>query len=213
MSTMTLGPDPNERYPIEDYKNAQFIKNGLKNPNIVVGDYTYYDARHGEAFEDQVLYHFEFLGDHLIIGKFCSIASGTIFLMSGANHKMDGFSTYPFHQFGHGWERFPLGLVSRGDTIVGNDVWIGKDAVIMPGVTIGDGAIIGTRSVVTSDVYPYTIVAGNPTRLIRQRFSDEIINELLNIKWWDWDIETISANIDVITGADVEALKKIVPHY
>ncbi|MBV8694549.1 MAG: CatB-related O-acetyltransferase [Chloroflexi bacterium] len=115
--------------------------------------------------------------------------------------KMGGFSTYPFNIFGHGWERFAPSkddLPLKGDTVVGNDVWIGKDAVIMPGVTIGDGAIIGTRSVVTRDVHPYTIVGGNPARLIRKRFPDDIIDELLNIKWWGWDIETISANIDVI---------------
>ena len=151
-----------------------------------------YDSRNGESFEEQVLYHYEIFGDKLMVGKFCSIAPGVTFIMNGANHKMDGFSTYPFNIFGHGWEKFTPAIEElpfKGDTMIGNDVWIGMDATIMPGVTIGDGAIIAAKSVVVKDVQPYTIVGGNPAKEMKKRFSDDIIAELLDTKWWDWDLE------------------------
>ena len=209
---MTLGPNPNQRYPIEGLTTVQFIKNGLTRPNIEVGEYTYYDGRPGEAFEDRVLYHYEIFGDHLRIGKFCAIGPGTTFIMNGANHRMSGFSTYPFNLFGHGWERVTPSLDDlpfKGDTIIGNDVWVGMDATILPGITIGDGAIIATKAVVTRDVPPYTIVGGNPARRIAQRFSDDVIVALLEIKWWDCDSTTIATYLEAITGADIDALRNM----
>jgi virginiamycin A acetyltransferase len=155
-----------------------------------------------------VLYNYG--SDRLIIGKFCAIATQVKFIMNGANHKLDGVSTYPFPIFGHGWEVAMdkiMHLPSRGDTVVGNDVWIGYEALIMPGVTVGDGAIIAARSVVTSDVPPYTIVGGNPARPLKQRFSDATITQLLEIRWWDWDIEKIGRNIHLIMESDIDVLR------
>ncbi|QTL52376.1 Vat family streptogramin A O-acetyltransferase [Priestia aryabhattai] len=194
---------------------VQFIKNTTTRPNIIVGDYSYYDARNGESFEDQVLYHYEFFGDRLVIGKFCAIAPGVTFIMNGANHRMDGFSTYPFNIFGGGWEKHTPTLnqlLFKGDTIIGNDVWMGTDTVIMPGINIGDGAIIAAKSVITKDVEPYTIVGGNPAQKIKERFPEQIINKLLEIKWWDLTIDIISAHIDVIVNGDIEKLEKLKNH-
>jgi len=207
------GPNPNNKFPIEGHKNVQFIKNTITKPNIFVGDYSYYDSRNGELFENQVLYHYEILGDKLLIGKYCAIAPGVTFIMNGANHKMNGFSTYPFNLFGNGWEKYTPTLNDlpfKGNTVIGNDVWIGMDATIMPGVTVGDGAIIAAKSVVTKNIEPYTIAGGNPAKLIKKRFSEIIIEKLLKIKWWNWDIEIISNNINIITGGDIEALKNVI---
>ncbi len=184
------GPDPSLKYPLEkldlfvDTKRVCFIKNIIKNPNIEVGDYTYYDDPVSpDNFEDNVLYLYPFSKEKLIIGKFCTIATGVKFIMSGANHKMDGFSTFPFSVFKRGWEKgFDMtSLPSKGDTVVGNDVWLAYDATVMPGVSIGDGAIIGSKAVVTKDVAPYSIVGGNPARVIKMRFDDQTINALLEI--------------------------------
>jgi virginiamycin A acetyltransferase len=163
-----------------------------------------------ENFERNVLYHFPFIGDKLIIGKFCAIARGVKFIMNGANHKTSGVSTYPFFIFGHGWEKAapqPGDLPYKGDTVIGNDVWIGYDALIMPGVKIGDGAIISSRAVVVSDVPAYAVVGGNPARVIKQRFEDAVAAELQHMAWWDWPLEAITANLGLITGGDVLALK------
>ena len=207
-------PDPKILHPMEGFPQVCFIKNIVSNPNIIIGDYTYYDdPEDSENFERNVLYHFPFIGDKLIIGKFCAIAKNVKFIMNGANHKISGFSTYPFYIFGNGWERVipePSEFPFKGDTVIGNDVWIGYEALIMPGVKIGDGAIIAAKSVVTKDVKPYAIVGGNPAKVIRQRFSDEIINVLLEIGWWNWDIEKITVNLEKIVGADIEALKNCV---
>ncbi len=204
-------PDPKVTHPMKGFPQVCFIKNTVANPNIIIGDYTYYDdPEDSENFERNVLYHFPFIGDKLVIGKFCALARGVKFIMNGANHKLSGFSTYPFQIFGNGWERvMPQSdeLPFKGDTIVGNDVWIGYEAVIMPGVKIGDGAIIAAKSVVTSNVLPYTIVGGNPANILRQRFSDETIKILVDIAWWNWDIEKITRNLEKIVGADIEALK------
>ncbi len=192
-----------------------FIKNQVRNPNIEIGDYTYYDDPEGaENFERQVLYHFPFIGDRLVIGKFCALARGVRFIMNGANHKTSGISTYPFFIFGHGWERAapqPGELPYKGDTVIGHDVWIGYDALIMPGVRIGNGAIIPARSVVTGDVPAYTVYGGNPARLIRERFAPEVVAELEAIAWWDWPIELISQSLEAITGGDVAALRARAP--
>lgn len=204
-------PDPKVMHPMQGFPQVCFIKNTVTNPNIIIGDYTYYDdPEDSENFERNVLYHFPFVGDKLVIGKFCALAKGIKFIMNGANHKMSGFSTYPFQIFGNGWERvMPQSdeLPFKGDTVVGNDVWIGYEAVIMPGVKIGDGAIIAASAVVTKNVPPYTIVGGNPANILRQRFPDETIKLLLDIAWWNWDIEKITINLEKIVGADIEVLK------
>lgn len=205
------GADPKSKHPMEGFPQVCFIKNTVSNPNILVGDHTYYDdPEDSENFERNVLYHFPFIGDQLIIGKFCALASGVKFIMNGASHSMKGFSTYPFYIFGNGWERVAPKegtLPYKGDTVVGNDVWIGYEATIMPGVHIGDGAIVAAKSVVVKNVEPYSIVGGNPAGPIRQRFECDVVRSLLDIAWWDWDIEKITRNLEIITAADIEALK------
>ena len=205
------GPDPREKHPMKGFPQICFIQNTVSNPNIIIGDYTYYDDPEGsENFERNVLYHFPFIGDRLIIGKFCALARGIKFIMNGANHHLNGISTYPFQIFGNGWERLPPEAVQspyKGDTVIGNDVWIGYEAVILPGVRIGDGAIVAAKSVVVNDVEPYTIVGGNPARCIRQRFDPNIARSLQEIAWWDWTIEKISRNLESIVAADVAALQ------
>lgn len=214
-SNKAHGPNPTDKYPIKGNNVVQFIKNTTTRPNIIVGDYSYYDARNGESFEDQVLYHYDFFGNRLVIGKFCAIAPGVTFIMNGANHRMDGISTYPFNIFGEGWEKHtPMlnQLPFKGDTIIGNDVWVGMDTVIMPGINIGDGAIVAAKSVITKDVEPYTIVGGNPAQKIKERFPEQIINKLLEIQWWDLNIEIISDHIDVIVNGEIEKLEKLKNH-
>lgn len=206
-----LGPNPNVKYPIPGDTNVQFIRNTITKPNIIVGDYSYYNALHGESLEDQVLYHYEVIGTKLVIGKFCSIAPEVRFMMDGGNHRMDG-STFPFNIFGNGWERHTPSLDQlpiKGDTIVGNDVWIGRRATIMPGVRIGDGAIISAEAVVVKDVDPYTVVGGNPAREIKQRYPYEVIQELLEIRWWDFDIDLINQYIGAIVSGDMATLRKM----
>jgi len=203
------GPDKNQLFPLEGYDRLCFLKNLVNNPQIIIGDYTYYDDFEDVYnFEKNVKYLFDFVGDKLIIGKFCMIASGVTFIMNGANHLSRSISSYPFAVFGNGWEQAMDGKAypKKGDTIVGNDVWIGYGATIMPGVNIGDGAIIASNSTVTKDVAPYTIVGGNPAREISKRFSDEKIQKLLNIQWWDWPIEKITRNVHALTGNDLDEL-------
>jgi virginiamycin A acetyltransferase len=205
------GPSPDAKHPMQGFPQVCFIKNTVQNPDIVVGDYTYYDdPDDSEHFERNVLYHYPFIGDKLIIGKFCAIARGARFIMNGANHKLSGISTYPFQIFGNGWEKVmpkPGDLPYKGDTVVGNDVWIGYQALVMPGVRIGDGAIVSSCAVVVGDVEPYSVVGGNPARPIRRRFQPEQVRELLEIAWWDWPIERITAHLDFIVSGDVDALK------
>jgi virginiamycin A acetyltransferase len=205
------GADPTEKHPMKGFPQICFIRNTVSNPNITIGDYTYYDdPEDSENFERNVLYHFSFIGDRLIIGKFCALARGIKFIMNGANHQLDGFSTYPFYIFGNGWETAtpqPGDLPYKGDTVIGNDVWIGYEAVVMPGVKVGDGAIVAAKSVVVGDVPPYAIVGGNPAKLIRQRFGDDLVEALLAIAWWNWDIGKITRNLDKIVAADIQALR------
>ncbi|MTJ80603.1 MAG: Vat family streptogramin A O-acetyltransferase [Telmatospirillum sp.] len=205
------GPDPTEKHPMDGFPQICFIKNTIKNRNIIVGDYTYYDdPDNSEDFERNVLYHFPFIGDRLIIGKFCALARGVRFIMNGANHRMSGISTYPFQIFGRGWDDVtptPADLPFKGDTRVGNDVWIGYDSLIMPGVTVGNGAIIAARSVVVSDVPAYAIVGGNPATVIRFRFPDSVIAELEGIAWWDWPAERITRHLKAIAEGDIDALR------
>jgi len=207
------GPTPLNPHPLPGHPRVGFLKAFVNQPNIEVGEFSYDDdPEEPERFVERcVLHHYDFIGDRLVIGKFCAIATGVTFIMNGANHALTGFSTYPFNIFGHGWEEgFDVATIEagfRGDTIVGNDVWIGHEATIMPGVTIGDGAIVAAKSVVVADVPPYAIVGGNPAKPIRRRFSDESIAELLTIRWWDWSTDRITRNLDAIRGADLEALR------
>ena len=204
------GPEPTTIHPLPGFPQVCFIKNTVKNPNIIIGDYTYYDdPKDAQNFERNVLYHYPFIGDKLVIGKFCAIATGVQFIMNGANHKIAGFSTFPFYIFGNGWEEStpqPGDLPYKGDTVIGNDVWFGYQALIMPGVKIGNGAIISSRAVVTSDVPAYAIVGGNPAKLIKKRFCDETILALEKLAWWDWSPEKITRNLNAITSANIDAL-------
>jgi virginiamycin A acetyltransferase len=204
------GPDKHTVFPLPHYSRLCFLKNIIKNPNIIVGDYTYYDDFETvENFEKNVKYHFDFIGDQLIIGKFCMIASGVQFIMNGANHLTDAVSTYPFAIFGNGWEHAMEGKTypQKGNIVIGNDVWIGYNATIMAGVTIGDGAIIAANSTVVKDIPPYTIVGGNPAAVIKKRFSEETIAKLLELKWWNWDTEKITRNVQFLTGNDLNSLE------
>ncbi|MEM8524392.1 MAG: CatB-related O-acetyltransferase [Bacteroidota bacterium] len=202
-------PNKNSSFPLLNYDRLCFLKNIIKNPNITVGDYTYYDDfENVENFEKNVKYLFDFTGDKLRIGKFCMIASDVTFIMNGANHLSDAITSYPFAIFGADWSDAMEGksYPNKGDTVVGNDVWMGYDATIMPGVTIGDGAIVATKAVVTKDVEPYSIVGGNPAQLIRRRFSEQEIERLLELKWWDWSIEKITQNVQNLTGNTIKTL-------
>ena len=204
-------PNKNIAFPLKNYDKLCFLKNIITNPNIIVGDYTYYDDFEDvHNFEKNVKYHFDFTGDQLIIGKFCMIASDVKFIMNGANHLSNAISTYPFAVFGNGWESAMEGKTypNKGNIEIGNDVWIGYNATIMAGVKIGDGAIIATNSTVVSDVEPYTIVGGNPAKEIKKRFSPEIIERLLKLQWWNWDIEKITKNVQNLTDLDIDKLEK-----
>lgn len=210
---MNYGPDKNEKFPNKNVPSVCFIKNVITRPNIEVGDYTYYDDTNGaDKFEEHVIHHYEFLGDKLIIGKFCQIASGIKIIMNGANHRMNSVTTYPFNIMGNGWEKVTPKLEDlpfKGDTIIGNDVWIGQNVTILPGVHIGDGAIIGANSVVTKDIPAYHIAGGNPCKIIRKRFNEELINYLEEIKWWDWEDEKIFKNLEILCSSDLEKIKTI----
>ena len=188
-------PNPNEAFPNPKIPSLCFIKNVVKNPRIIIGDYTYYDDVDGaDQFEKHVTHFVEFV-------------------MNGANHRMDGVTTYPFYVIGGDWgsaiapvkDELPL----KGDTVVGNDVWIGQHVTIMPGVHIGDGAIIGANSVVASDIPPYAIAVGNPCRVTRMRFDDEFIAYLLQLKWWDWDIEKIERNFKALSSGDLSLIRNL----
>ncbi|WP_303029278.1 CatB-related O-acetyltransferase [uncultured Duncaniella sp.] len=199
-------PSPDTVFPIKDCNTLILVKPTITNPNIIVGDFTYFSDT---DFENHVLHHYDFIGDKLIIGKFCQIGSGVTFIMNGANHQMNAASTYPFYIMGWGQEApshddLPL----KGDTVIGNDVWIGQNSTILPGIHIGDGAIIGLNSVVSKDVEPYTIVAGNPARVICKRFDDELIDLLLTLKWWDKPMEEIQNLIPLLTDSDLPKVKE-----
>lgn len=212
---MPNGPDPTSIFPNPAIKSVCFVGNVVKNPRIQIGDYTYYDDPAGpEQFERHVTHHYEFLGDKLIIGKFCAIAKGIEFVMNGANHRMQSVTTYPFNIMGGGWEKCTPTLDElpfKGDTIVGNDVWIGQHVTVMPGIHIGDGAIIAAGSVVSKDVPAYHIAGGNPIRVIRARFDKELIDYLLQLRWWDWPAETIFRHLGVLCSGDLQAIRSLHP--
>ena len=202
-------------YPRTGDRETVYLKNVIDNPNIQIGDYTIYnDFVHDprEFRKNNVLYHYPINKDRLIIGKFCSIACGAKFLFNSANHRIASLSTYTFPLFFEEWglekENVAQAWDQKGDIIIGNDVWIGYEAVILPGVTIGDGAVIGCRAVVTKDVPPYTIVGGVPAKPIRKRFDEETIKELQKIKWWDWTEEKIAGKIPAIQAGDLEELRE-----
>ena len=199
-------PDPNVTYPVPGFP-VTYVKPTITRQNIIVGDFTYYS---GEDFESCVTHHYDFYGDKLIIGKFCQIAPGAEFIMNGVNHKMNVVSTFPFYILERwGQEQPPLSeMPMKGDTVIGNDVWIGQNATILPGVHIGDGAIVGLNSVVGSDVEPYTIVAGNPAKPIRKRFDDELIKLLQSFKWWDKPVGEIQELIPLLSCGDLERVKR-----
>ena len=199
-------PSPEEIFPVKNCKTVTNIKPTLKNEHIVAGDYSYFS---GVFFNKHVTHRYDFYGDNLTIGKFCQIAAGVDFTMNGANHQKNCATTFPFYMMG--WEQdYPSleNLQSRGDTVVGNDVWIGENVTVMPGVKIGDGAIIGKNSTVASDIPPYTVAAGNPARVIRERFDEELKNLLLSYKWWDLPPEKIPEIIPVLTSPNLEKLRE-----
>lgn len=207
-------PNPDELFPNE-YKTSCFIKNVVKAPNVFIGDYTYYDdSNDPTGFEQKnILFNYPEFGDKLIIGKFCQIASGTKFIMGSANHRISSVTTYPFHVFGGIWsEKTPphmSQLPFKGDIVIGNDVWIGRESVIMPGVKIGDGSIVGAYSVVTKDVPPYSVVGGNPARFIKKRFHDELIEILLELKWWNFKAEKLVEFLPLLCEPDLEKVQQL----
>ena len=201
-------------YPRTGDTQPVYLKNVITESGIEIGDYTMYNdfVNDPRDFEkNNVLYHYPINGDKLKVGKFCSIACGAKFLFTSANHKMHSISTYPFPIFFEEWGLDVTNITSawdnKGDIVIGNDVWIGYEAIVLSGVTIGDGAIIGTRAVVTKDVPPYTIVGGIPAKPIRKRFSDEVISKLLELQWWNWPENRIKENIDVIQSGRIKDLK------
>lgn len=203
----------NKVYPRTGDKQTVYLKHVVTDPSIEVGAYTMYNdfVNDPAQFEkNNVLYHYPINHDRLVIGKFCSIACGAKFLFNSANHTMRSLSTYPFPLFFEEWgldrKNVTQSWDNKGDIVIGNDVWIGYEAVILAGVTIGDGAIIGSRAVVTKDVMPYTIVGGVPAKPIRKRFSDEVVQKLQEMKWWDWSKERIAKNIEAIQSGCIEKL-------
>ena len=207
-------PDPNAVFP-NAFGTTCFLKNVVTAPNIFIGDYTYYDDPvDPTGFEaNNVLFNWPEFGDKLIIGKFCALASGTQFIMGPANHRTSSISTYPFAVFGGAWaERVPPHLDQlprKGDIVVGNDVWIGRESVILPGVTIGDGAIVAAYSVVTRDVPPYTLAGGNPARPLKPRFDPELTQLLLAFRWWDLPSEELAATLPLLCEEDLEKVRQV----
>ncbi|WP_345953203.1 CatB-related O-acetyltransferase [Mucilaginibacter sp. PAMB04168] len=210
------GPNPHKIHPLENYPHLVFLKNIITHPNIEVGDYTYYDdTLDPYNFEKNVLYHFDFIGDKLIIGKFCAIACGAKFIMNGANHEITPISTFPFGIFGNGWQKINEGVdltekyPNKGNTVIGNDVWIGHDATLMPGIKVGNGAVIASKSVVTRDVPDYAIVGGNPAQVIRMRFNEDTVERLLGIAWWNWSAEKITEHLHLINSINLDELETV----
>ena len=205
-------PDPNVIFPNE-YGTSCFVKNVVHAQNIEIGDYTYYDDDTDPTGleRNNVLFNYPEFGDRLIIGKFCALAQGTTFIMGPANHRTGSASTYPFNVFGGAWtEATPdhmSQLPRKGDTVVGNDVWLGRECVVMPGVKIGDGAIVAAYSVVTRDVVPYTVAGGNPARFIKNRFDEELTGLLLRLKWWDLPPEELVAWLPILCDENLENLR------
>ncbi|WP_019435992.1 CatB-related O-acetyltransferase [Streptomyces sp. AA0539] len=206
--------DPTALHPIPGEPRVVLLKPLISSPLIEAGEFSYYDDPDDPtAFETRnVLYHYG--PEKLIIGRFCALGTGVKFLMNGANHRMDGPSTFPFPIMGGSWAAHAdliTGLPGRGDTVVGHDVWLGHGAMVMPGVRIGHGAIVAAGSVVVEDVPDYGIVGGNPARLIRRRYSDTDIARLLAVAWWDWPLERITAQVRTIMSGGIDALERAAP--
>lgn len=208
-------PAPDELTPSTrpELTNVRFLRNEVTSPYLTVGDYTYYDAEGSDAPFEQANVKYLYGPQRLRIGRFTTIGPRATFLMPGGNHPMVGPSTYPFTMFGGAWAERTLdtflSIEQSGDTVVGNDVWIGREATIMPGVTIGDGAVVGAHSVVTKDVEPYAVVAGNPARQVRVRFDPEAVDRLLAVRWWDWPVETITEHAATIMAGTPAQLEEI----
>lgn len=200
-------PNPDRIFPLQNFNSLTYIKPTITRPNIIAGDFSYFSGR---DFEAHVTHHYDFIGDRLIIGKFCQIGAGVEFVMNGANHQMNCATTFPFYIFG-GWNETPPAMSDlplKGDTVIGNDVWIGQNVTILPGVHVGDGAIIGLNSTVAHDIPPYTLSAGNPARVIRNRFDEELTGLLLRLRWWDKSIDEIQGIIPILTCPDTERLRQ-----
>ena len=202
---MKIIPNPEKVSSCLNSDKVTYIKPTIKNKNIIVGDFSYFAD---VDFEKHVTHHYSFLGDKLIIGKFCQIGNNVEFIMNGANHKLNSATTFPFYIF-EGWQQQPniKDLPNKGDTVVGNDVWIGQNVTILPGVHIGDGAIIGANSVVAKDIPPYSVAVGNPATIKKKRFDDELIDLLLKFKWWDKSIEEINKLIPIFSCSDLAKVK------
>ena len=202
---MDIIPNPEKACSCLNSDKVTYIKPTIKNKNIIVGDFSYFAD---VDFESHVTHHYDFIGDKLIIGKFCQIGNNVEFIMTGANHKLTAATSFPFYIF-EGWEQKPNieNLTSKGDTVVGNDVWIGQNVTILPGVHIGNGAIIGANSVVAKDIPPYSVAVGNPATVKKQRFDSELTELLLKYKWWDKSIEEINGLIPLLTCSDLSKLK------
>lgn len=214
MSATPEPPDPTVLHPMPEQSRVVLLRPLVTSPLIEVGEHSYYDDPDDPtAFETRnVLYHYG--PERLVIGKFCAIGTGVRFLMNGANHRMDGPSTFPFPLMGGSWaDHFDLlgDLPNRGDTVVGNDVWLGNGATVMPGVRIGHGAIIASGSVVTSDVPDYGIVGGNPARLVRTRHSEEDVRRLLAVAWWDWPAEHLTRHVRTLMSGTIAELEAAAP--
>lgn len=212
--SVSVPPDPTRVHPIEGQERVVLLRPLVKSPLIEVGDYSYYDdPEHATEFEARNVTH-HYGPDRLIIGKFCAFAAGVTFVMNGANHRMNGVSTYPFPIMGEAWGNHAdliSDLPSRGDTVVGNDVWIGGNATIMPGVRIGNGAIVSTGAVVTKDVPDYAIAGGNPAAVVRMRFEEDEVRELVALAWWDWPIDAITTHLRTIADGSVADLRTAGP--
>ena len=208
---MKIYPDKDKAFPNPAIPSLCYIKNVVKNPRIIIGDYTYYDDVDGaDRFEEHVTHFYEFINDRLIIGNFCAIAKGVTFVMDCA-------TTYPFYIMGGDWggaiapvmDELPL----KGDTVIGNDVWIGQNVTIMPGVHICDGAIIGTNATVASDIPPFSIAVGNPAKVIRRRFDDEMIDLLERLQWWNRPVEEVDKLIPILSNPDIARAKNEIEEY
>jgi virginiamycin A acetyltransferase len=204
---------PGKIFPRTNDNQTVYLKNVITNPNIIVGEYTMYNdfvSDPAQFEKNNVLYHYPVNRDKLIIGKFCSIACGAKFIFTSANHTMKSLSTYPFPLFYEEWglekKQVASAWDNKGDTVIGNDVWIGYEAVILSGVHIGDGAIIGARAVVTKDVSPYSIVGGIPAKEIRKRYDDATIGKLMQLQWWNWSFDKIQQSLPTIMNGEVKNL-------
>ncbi|MEU4586979.1 CatB-related O-acetyltransferase [Kitasatospora aureofaciens] len=207
-------PDPGVLHPFPEQPRVVLLKPLVTSPLIEVGEYSYYDdPKDPTAFETRnVLYHYG--PERLVIGRFCAFAQGVRFVMNGANHRMDGPSTFPFPIMGGAWaEHFDLlsGLPGRGDTVVGHDVWLGYRTTVMPGVRIGNGAIVAAGPVVTSDIPDYAIAGGNPAKVVRMRYEEDEVARLLAVAWWDWPVEHLTRHLRTVMSGSVEELEAAAP--